>query len=148
VNYSRVTVEQIQQTSGPVDRVAARCCRPGESHTPQFAGLRPIPTWDAPPLPEMEQPAGAVDFSGMRRGSLVAFRYLANRVGKGVVWVCRCDCGRYEPRMMRRLTKKLDATDMCAFCQKAFYITHCKVPHDTRSDLQRRLERKAAGCEA
>lgn len=120
----------------PVNRVAGNVAF-GESEAwePKRKPTQ-FETFDAPPLALMKRPEGSPDYSGFRRGQMVAFRY--HESGKnGARWLCRCDCGKYEIRTAGRWAKKPEADDACTVCQKTYFITTGKSFGDTRTDKER-----------
>lgn len=100
-------------------------------------------TYDAPPLPEMQQPAEAKDYSGFRRGRMVAFRFHGGKTGDRT-WLARCDCGRYEIRRITRWVKKPEAYDACAVCRAEHFVKHGVTLGDTRTREQRQREIRLA----
>ena len=114
----------------PVDRVAARVSF-GESEAWEpKRGTPSNETFDFPPVALMARPNTAPDYSGFRRSRMTAARYHSG--GKnGSVWLCRCDCGRYELRKVARWVKNADHTDCCNVCEKTFQITHGHAMNQT-----------------
>ena len=108
----------------PVNRVASRVTfGESEAWTPKMKPCQ-TETFEAPPLPMMQRPPEAPDYSGFRRGYMVALRYHdSNRSGNGASWLCRCDCGMYELRRVKRWMEKADKADSCRICAVTFERT-------------------------
>ena len=110
----------------PVNRVASRVSFGESDAWEPKRGASNNPTFDFPPVALMDRPSGtnpAPDYSGFRRGHMTAFRYHSGGKG-GSVWLCRCDCGKYEFRKVAKWASKAEHPDCCAVCQKTFQITH------------------------
>ena len=100
-------------------------------------------TFDAPPLPAMQMPVDSKDYSGLRRGRMVAFRFHGGKPGDRT-WLARCDCGRYEIRRIVRWVKKMDAPDACGICRAEHYVKHGVSLGDARTRHDREREIRAA----
>ncbi|WP_109514371.1 hypothetical protein [Pseudomonas ovata] len=72
-------------------------------------------------LPDLSpRPVQAVDHTGKRRGKMTAIAWVrASRSGKGTVWLCRCECGRYEYRRPGTWVSKPLPDDRCKICLQA-----------------------------
>ena len=105
----------------PVDGTAARVgFFRGEHFDVEFTEDRPKRrlTMDMPPRCAA-LPALAFDFSGWRRGRMIAFRFFRlHRNGKSAIWVARCDCGRFEFRRPYKWLKHPNDLDMCEVCER------------------------------
>jgi hypothetical protein len=78
-------------------------------------------------------PEKAFDYQGRRCGRLVACYFHHSLVRSGnrtkAVWVCRCDCGRYEFRQPARWIRKKVQSDCCEIClREREMITKSGVP--------------------
>ena len=125
----------------PVDRVASRVSF-GESDAWE-PKRKPAhhETFDFPPLPLSEKPDNARDYSGFKRGFLTAFRYHGASNGKsGGLWLCRCDCGKYEFRRARRWVESPDAPDACTVCQATHHALHGCCLGDTPAKKEARCK--------
>lgn len=109
----------IQHHGRPVSRNTALVAfGRGEHFDPTFTGERPRRrnTLDNMPRPA-RLPEGCFDFSGTRRGRMIAIAYHHQSLNKKyAVWVCRCDCGKYEFRRPARWLRKAEPNDMCDEC--------------------------------
>ena len=123
----------------PVNRVAGRVSF-GESEAWEPKRKPTVTeTFDNPPLAKMARPEASPDYSGFRRGRMVAFRY--HESGKsGAKWLCRCDCGKYEIRRAAKWVKKPESPDCCIVCQATHFATHGFSFGDTRSPKERQAQ--------
>jgi hypothetical protein len=125
--------------STPVNKTAGRV-KFGESEAwePKFKdGNRH--TFDAPPKPIGQPQDGAKDYTGIRRGRLVAAYWYETDSRKGPLWVCRCDCGKYELRRPRTWSKKTEQ-DACKVCEATHRVTFgCEIG-DTQSQKAKRIK--------
>ncbi len=66
-------------------------------------------------LPSLSpRPAQATDYTGRQRGKMTAIAwYRASRSGKGTLWLCRCECGRYEYRRPGTWAARPHPEDRC-----------------------------------
>jgi len=121
----------------PINRTASRV-NFGESDA-WVPKMKPseAETFDAPPLPLAKRPYSAIDYSGFRRGNLVAFRYHGSHSKKGSIWLCKCDCGKYEFRVVGKWAKK-DADDACIVCRATHFATKGYSLGDTRTEADRK----------
>lgn len=103
----------------PIDRVARRVFGDGEHWEPPMTrNAQPfVRTWDNPPECN-PLPSHAHDYSGIRRGRMVAFRYFESQK-----WLCRCDCGAYEIRRIKKWVDHFNAYDACARCDEKHFVT-------------------------
>jgi hypothetical protein len=119
--------ERLLQNPLPADRVARRVVfAKGEHWDPiETRNARPfVKTWEAPPEPLQAKPDWAEDYSGLRRGRMVAFRYYGRRDRRGGChrWIVRCDCGLYELRRINKWVAHENAMDACARCDEAHFV--------------------------
>lgn len=103
--------------SRPVNRAAASSFSYGEQvfHEPKLLNV-----WDVcPPLQYSKRLPSPefIDFTGRRFGSLRVVGMALTKSKKGVLWVCRCDCGKFCGQLTATL-KKLDKTAQCSKCNK------------------------------
>jgi hypothetical protein len=101
--------------------------------------------WDTPPevVPLFQVPLTIQALFGTRKGSLVAVGYL----GKGARshrLLVRCDCGRYEVRVVHRWKKLRDVNNYCQFCDQREKLKMAHLP-DAEKDRLKRLARERAG---
>ena len=108
---------KLLQNPLPIDRVAARVLRgKGEHWEPTGNPMKRGPGDNLiGPTPGKAMPATATDYTGERRGRLVAFRYL-----DGKRWVMRCDCGAFEHRDIKKWIDRV-LLDECHRCNDARY---------------------------
>jgi len=132
-------------SSAPINRTAAVVTGGGTSWDPRMKPADHHQTFGAPPLPLKPPPNSAIDYVGVRRGKLAAFRYYGKRVGgKSLMWVCRCDCGNYELRAIAPWSKG-DSPDACRPCRAAWFAKYgysfgCGPEEATRKAAYRRLQ--------
>ena len=115
----------IQENTVPVNKLTARVAFfHGEHFEKAFPGNHFFLTMDTPPKKRI-MPDDADDFTGLRHGRMTAFQYFrASRKGKkkAVVWVARCDCGKYEfrrPGMWDKHQSPETDPDRCEYCRRA-----------------------------
>lgn len=72
-------------------------------------------------LPELSpRPDYAIDHTGKRRGKMTAIAwYRASTMGKGALWLCRCECGLFEYRRPGNWQSRPHPDDMCDVCLRA-----------------------------
>ena len=72
-------------------------------------------------LPELSpRPDHAIDHTGKRRGKMIAIAwYRASTLGKGTLWLCRCECGLFEYRRPGNWQSRPHPDDMCDTCLRA-----------------------------
>lgn len=72
-------------------------------------------------LPSLSpRPAQATDYTGRQRGKMTAIAwYRPSRSGKGTLWLCRCECGRYEYRRPGTWAARPHPEDRCEACLRA-----------------------------
>lgn len=72
-------------------------------------------------LPELSpRPDYAIDHTGKQRGKMTAIAwYRASNMGKGALWLCRCECGVFEYRRPGNWASKPHPDDMCDVCLRA-----------------------------
>jgi hypothetical protein len=108
----------------PVDRVARQVTGPGISYTPdKLPNSKAGVTWTEPPT-VVAPPPEVPDLRGTRRGRMEVVGFLVRRRdrrrSRGHVWLVRCDCGRYEPRIGETWRSGLNrgSHDACRYCNK------------------------------
>ncbi|GAB7527784.1 hypothetical protein PS3A_01890 [Pseudomonas sp. 3A(2025)] len=72
-------------------------------------------------LPELSpRPDYAIDHTGKRRGKMTAIAwYRSSNMGKGALWLCRCECGLFEYRRPGNWQSRPHPDDMCNACLRA-----------------------------
>lgn len=108
----------------PVNKVALRVgFLAGENFEADFSERKKFRlTFDYPPRAAGSRPPLARDYTGLRCGRMVAGYFHREKENSGgrytSVWVCRCDCGRYEFRKPYKWAKGLKKSDMCEVCER------------------------------
>ena len=72
-------------------------------------------------LPEIPpRPDYAIDHTGKQRGKMTAIAwYRSSTLGKGALWLCRCECGLFEYRRPGNWASRPHPEDMCDVCLRA-----------------------------
>lgn len=106
----------------PIDRTAKVVTGQGEHWSPvKLLELNESNAMIAPPQ-SIPRPDRLPDYSGIRRGRMVAIRFHRQSSGrssgsrKGAIWIVRCDCGLFELRSIERWVKRADRDDCCTIC--------------------------------
>lgn len=103
----------------PLDAVADRVTRPGPDYGPSKRGVHETRELTNPPatFPVPRGYGSIPDLTGIRRGRLTIIGWLREpKNSKGQSWLARCDCGRYERRRSKAITRGPNDTDMCGVC--------------------------------
>lgn len=113
----------IRESSGPINRDAARVLRPGDKFAPQIVVT--APHWDTPPplrpiskiVPEMRA------LIGTKFGRMTVIGLIdepLRKKDKPATWVVRCVCGAYEGRSAKAIRNPKNNTDRCTTCRSTF----------------------------
>lgn len=124
-------------TPTAVDETAVRVVfYPGDTYDPPTPRV-PSNGQDLPPRALSAGIGGLfVEFQGQRRGRITALHFWGYS-GKGkVVFLVRCDCGRYAFRKIVKWASNADHSDNCGVCEKVGGLSHRNRSRE-RSGLRR-----------
>lgn len=131
----------------PVNRTAAIVTGKGFSRDWNLKGGHV--TWDAP-QPTRQPTSKAQDYRGLTFGRMTVIGLLRDMPNR---WLCRCSCGRYEPRRAKAIRNKNNHRDACRDCQTlherkrqavrtAFYQKHGCWPDESNGVEAQRIRRE------
>jgi hypothetical protein len=79
--------------------------------------------WDVCP-PTRPVPFGLKNKKGRRFGRFVVVG-LEPITSNRTTWICRCDCGRFEPRTSKAIENHKNRFDMCHECRYQYELRRC-----------------------
>ena len=124
IGRPKSSFDLIDTHSVPVNKVALRVGFFGGEHfEADFSERKKLRlTFDYPPRAGNDRPELARDYTGLRCGRMIACYFHREQQKSGSrnisIWVCRCDCGRYEFRKPYRWAKGIKKSDMCEVCER------------------------------
>ena len=115
----------------PINRTAAIVTGKGFSH--DWIQKGDHVTWDAP-QPTRPPQSKSQDYRGLSFGRMTVIGLLRDMPKR---WLCRCSCGRYEPRTAKAIRNKKNDCDAC---------NDCKTLHERKRHAVRTAFYKQHGC--
>lgn len=81
-------------------------------------------------------PHRGLKLAGQRFGELTAIRPVDKSSSQGIIWLCRCDCGRVALRLAAALTqsKKRSFGAMCCVCRGELFAGLCAEGRGRRTE--------------